>query len=104
MLFERRIENAQTIERVVALISREAPEQPNAQVANFTRQYYSLVDEEDLAERKISDLCGSALAHLQFMREYKSGCPKLRIYNPQLEHDGRESLHTVIEIVNDNMP
>jgi glutamate dehydrogenase len=104
MLFQNRIGHSKTIERVVALIPRDASDQQNAQAANFIRQYYSLIDEEDLVERKMPDLCGSALAHLQFIREYKSGSPKLRIYNPQLERDGWESLHTVIEIVNDNMP
>jgi NAD-specific glutamate dehydrogenase len=88
MLFQNRIGHSKTIERVVALIPRDASDQQNAQAANFIRQYYSLIDEEDLAKRKMPDLCGSALAHLQFMREYKSGSPKLRIYNPQLERDG----------------
>ena len=30
--------------------------------------------------------------------------PKLRVYNPQIQKDGWESTHTVVEIVNDNMP
>ncbi len=38
------------------------------------------------------------------MGEFKSGAPKLRVYNPQSQKDGWESTHTVIEIVNDNMP
>ena len=38
------------------------------------------------------------------MGEFKSGAAKLRVYNPQIQKDGWESTHTVIEIVNDNMP
>src|SRR5262249_33180367 len=47
---------------------------------------------------------GAALAHLNFMGEFKSGTSKLRVYNPQTQTDGWESTHTVIEIVNDDMP
>jgi NAD-specific glutamate dehydrogenase len=71
---------------------------------NFIRQYYSRVDPEDLAERKMSDLCGSALAFLDFLTEFKSGAARLRVYNPQREEDGWESTHTAVENVHDNMP
>ncbi len=36
--------------------------------------------------------------------KFKSGAPKLRVYNPQIQKDGWESTHTIIEIVNDDMP
>ena len=55
-------------------------------------------------ERRISDLCGAAQAHLDFMGKFKSGAAKLRAYNPQIQKDGWESTHTVIEIINDDMP
>jgi glutamate dehydrogenase len=38
------------------------------------------------------------------MQQFRSGSPKLRVYNPQLDRDGWESLHTIVEIVNDDMP
>jgi glutamate dehydrogenase len=96
-------ENAEIIEKVVAqLPDKEAKKRIQAET--FIRQFYGQVDPEDLAERSISDLCGAALAYLDFMAEFKPGAPKLRIYNPQSQKDGWESTHTVIEIVNDNMP
>ncbi|MBV8899673.1 MAG: NAD-glutamate dehydrogenase, partial [Verrucomicrobia bacterium] len=104
MLPEAQKGNVEIIEKVVALLRDEAPEGKIAQAERFTRQYYRQVDAEDLAERSTSDLCGAALAHLDFMREFKSGAPKLRVYNPQSRKDGWESTHTVIEIVNDDTP
>jgi glutamate dehydrogenase len=96
-------ENAEIIEKILAhLRNKEGREIVEAE--NFIRQYYSRVDPEDLAERKISDLCGSALAFLDFLMEFKSGAARLRVYNPQREKDGWESTHTAIEIVHDNMP
>jgi glutamate dehydrogenase len=70
----------------------------------FISNYYGQVDAEDLASRSAEDLYGAAMAHLAFGRSFASGSPKLRAYNPQLEEHGWTSSHTVIEIVNDDMP
>src|ERR1700736_4873333 len=103
MLLKAQDENAEIIEKVLAQL-RNKEVKGKVQAETFIRQYYSQVDPEDLAERSISNLCGAALAHLDFMGEFKSGAPKLRAYNPQSQKDGWESTHTAIEIVNDNMP
>src|SRR4029434_5148912 len=42
--------------------------------------------------------------HWHFARVFAGGAPKLRVYNPRLEEHGWQSTHTVIEIVNDDMP
>jgi glutamate dehydrogenase len=44
------------------------------------------------------------MAQLAFARAFASGTPKLRVYNPRTEEHGWSSPHTVIEIVNDDMP
>jgi glutamate dehydrogenase len=70
----------------------------------FIAEYYEQVDAEDLASRNPEDLYGAAMAHLQLARRFASGTPKLRVYNPRPEEHGWSSPHTVIEIVNDDMP
>jgi glutamate dehydrogenase len=104
MLLEAQKGNAEIIGKAVALLRGKVPEGKIALAETFTRQYYSRVEADDLAERNLSDLCGAALAHLDFMGKFKSGAPKLRVYNPQIQKDGWESPHTIIEIVNDDMP
>ena len=103
MLLKAQEENSKIIEKVVAHLRSSEAKWAN-QAETFIRQYYKQVDCEDLSERSISNLCGAALRHLEFMREFKSGAPKLRVYNPQSQRDGWESTHTVIELVNDDMP
>src|ERR1700720_2947299 len=103
MLLTAQEGNAEIIEKVVAQI-RGTAAAGRIRAETFIRQYYGQVDPEDLADRSISNLCGAALTHLKFIKEFKSGTPKLRVYNPQSEKDGWESTHTAIEIVNDNMP
>jgi glutamate dehydrogenase len=85
MLLKAQKGNAEIIEKVAVLVRKKAPKGIVARAETFIRQYYSQVDPEDLAERNISDLCGAALAHLDFMREFQTGAPKLRVYNPQTQ-------------------
>jgi glutamate dehydrogenase len=93
-LLEQVLRNAD--QRLGAPAAREARE--------FISHYYDNVDPEDLADRAPEDLYGAAMAHLSFARAFASGQPKLRVYNPRAEEHGWSSPHTVIEIVNDDMP
>jgi glutamate dehydrogenase len=70
----------------------------------FRRLYYAEVDPEELAAREAVDLQGAAAAQLAFGRHFAGGSAKVRVYNPVFEQHGWQSTHTVIEIVNDDMP
>ncbi|MGD9509168.1 MAG: NAD-glutamate dehydrogenase, partial [Geminicoccaceae bacterium] len=70
----------------------------------FVRAYFRDVAPEDLAERDPLDLYGAALAQLRSAQLRQPGEVKLRVYNPRLEQHGWQSTHTVVEIVNDDMP
>ncbi|HJW10659.1 MAG TPA: NAD-glutamate dehydrogenase, partial [Albitalea sp.] len=92
------------IGQLVDRLRAKLPPEQAAEAAEFTRQYYAEVAPEDLAERTPADLYGAALSHWNFVRSFAGGAPKLRVYNPRLEEHGWQSTHTVIEIVNDDMP
>src|SRR5205823_10275705 len=70
----------------------------------FAQLYYAEVDPEELAAREPRDLQGAAASHLAFGRGLVAGKAKLRAYNPVREQHGWHSTHTVVEIVNDDMP
>src|SRR5207302_5806746 len=69
----------------------------------FAQLYYAEVDPEELAAREPRDLRGAAAAQLAFARRFPGGT-KVRAYNPLREQHGWQSTHTVVEIVNDDMP
>jgi glutamate dehydrogenase len=92
------------LEQVLRIADQRLPAAPAREARDFISQYYDLVDPEDLAARDPEDLYGAAMAHLGFARQFASGMPKLRVYNPRAEEHGWSSPHTVIEIVNDDMP
>src|SRR5207253_2920466 len=65
---------------------------------------YRQLDADDLSERGLADLYGAALSHWQYLRRFTPGAPKVRVYNPTLAEHGWQLSHTVVEIVNDDMP
>ena len=70
----------------------------------FARLYYAEVDPEELAARASADLQGAAAAHLELARKFSGSQAKVRAYNPQPAQHGWQSTHSVVEIVNDDMP
>jgi len=70
----------------------------------FIRRFYANVAVDDLAERAADDLYGAAIALWAFGRSRTPGSARVRVYNPRLAEHGWASTHTVVEIVNDDMP
>ncbi|HEV8313956.1 MAG TPA: NAD-glutamate dehydrogenase domain-containing protein, partial [Burkholderiaceae bacterium] len=73
-------------------------------IEGFAREYFRQLDTDDLAERTPEDLCGALLSHWQFGAVRPLGRPKVRALSPSVAEHGWASRHTVIEIVNDDMP
>jgi glutamate dehydrogenase len=92
------------LDKVVARIREQMPEDQAAQAEEFARQYYGWVDADDLEERSSIDAYGAAVSHWSFAGRRGPGEWKIRIYNPQFEEHGWQSTHTVVEMVNDDMP
>ena len=95
---------AHLLNDVIEFARGRLPEPTFAIVEPFLRHYYDFVDADDLQSRAIADLYGAALAHWQTAQRFVPGSERLRVYNPILEQHGWHSDHTVIEIVNDDMP
>jgi glutamate dehydrogenase len=69
----------------------------------FLQLYYANVDDEDISNRDPAALAAAALSHLMFARQ-RRGRALVRVFNPTLREYGYSSPHTVIEMVNDDMP
>ncbi len=92
------------IEKTVEHAHAKLPAEQAARLEAFIRIYYGAVAADDLLERSVNDLYGAALAHLNFASRRTPGEPRVHVYTPQLEEHGWSSTHTVVEIVNDDMP
>ena len=92
------------IEGTLALIRERAPGAECDDLLALARAYLSGVDAEDVAERDVLDLYGAVRSLWQFAASREPGQPKVRVFNPSVEEHGWQSTHTVVEIVNDDMP
>src|ERR1700733_477997 len=93
--------------RIVAAVVRSAVK-PSKSMRNldwprFVRAYYASVDAQDLASREPTELAAAALSHLTFASRRRRTA-LVRGFNPTLREHGYTSPHTVIEMVNDDMP
>ena len=70
----------------------------------FVRIYYADADPQELAERDLGDLAGAAAAHLDLGRRHAGPSAKVHVFNPKLEEHGWQSTHTVVQIVEGDMP
>jgi len=93
--------------RIVAATAAAADKLPRSLRGSGARAYlaayYANVEAEDLAGRPGAELATMALLHRQFA-EQRRGRALVRVFNPTLRDHGYTSPHTVIEMVNDDMP
>jgi glutamate dehydrogenase len=92
------------LEEMLELVRAKLPAAQRRVIEDFAARYYQDVEPEDLQEREPADLYGAALSHWNFARKREPGRARIRVINPTLEEHGWQSTHTIIEIVNDDMP
>ena len=98
------IGRGERLEAMLKLVRAKVAPAQRALVEEFAARYFQDVDPEDLAERQPADLYGAALSHWNFARKREPGRARMRVFNPTLEEHGWQSTHTIVEIVNDDMP
>ena len=73
-------------------------------VERFLRHFYANVPPDDIIGESPDNLYGAALSKFGFVQQRDAEKAKVRVFNPRLEEHGWKSSHTVVEIVNDDMP
>lgn len=92
------------IEKAKDLVDKTLPAEKAALAKKFTELYCQNIPVNDLLETETEVILGSALALWSYGRDREPGTHKIRVYNPDIEQYGWHSDHTVIEIINDDMP
>ena len=73
-------------------------------VAHFARRVFGRVADKDLAAAPAEQRAAAAISLLAFARRRLPGVAKVRVFNPSAADHGFESRHTIVQIVNDDMP
>ena len=75
-----------------------------ARFAPFLRLFYRWTAPEDVCALTAENLFGAAHAIWRLGRKRRPGEPAIRVHNPTAGDDARAFPHTMVEIVNDDMP
>ncbi len=75
-----------------------------APAETFVLQFYANVPSDDILDESADNLYGAALSLFGFAQKRDGQEAKIRVYNPRLEEQGWKSSHTIVEIINDDMP
>jgi len=92
------------LQAVLALAAARLEPARHRVIAAIAPEYFQRLDPQDLTERTPEDLLGALLSHLQLGELRQPGRPTVRIFSPTPGEDGWSSPHSVIHIVNDDMP
>ncbi len=90
--------------RLDELFSSKLEPQIAAELSRFSRFYYHVSPVDELLERRLDNLYGATLSCWHFIQQLDPGSAKVRVLNPDVEQHGWHSGHTVIEILNFDMP
>src|SRR6516162_7039387 len=92
------------VEKAVALAHETLDAPQRATAERVVAGFYEHVPPTDIAERRPRDLWGAAWSLWRFAERRRPDQAKIRVYNPDPATDGWSSPHTIVEIVNDDMP
>ncbi len=89
----------------LAVMAREKMSREQADLfIQFIDHLYATTSYEDLTAHDIMDLYGASVSFWNEAYSRKPGQIKLRIFNPQFEDMGWKSSHTIVELMQDDMP
>src|ERR1041385_7412168 len=95
---------ADLVDRIAKEASKRAGDSLSESAEQFVRRYFALVAPDDIIYTSFETLLGGALSLFEFAAQRTPGTAKVRIFNPTQAENGWTLEHTVIEIVNDDMP
>jgi glutamate dehydrogenase len=92
------------VDRLAAEAKKRVPAGQAESAEHFVRRYFAHVAPDDVIYTSFDTLLGGALSLWELGVQRTPGVPKIRLFNPTAEENGFETEHTVVEIVNDDMP
>ncbi|HZH44534.1 MAG TPA: NAD-glutamate dehydrogenase domain-containing protein [Lysobacter sp.] len=93
-----------SLEPIVAAVLKRVPKAQHAEADAFVRAFYRRMSTDELPQHSTDGWAALAADFLEFARTRKSGTARVRLFNPATKSHGWESAHTVVQVVNDDMP
>ncbi|MCB1561835.1 MAG: NAD-glutamate dehydrogenase, partial [Xanthomonadales bacterium] len=96
--------HATTPEDVLSALKASLPAPRYKEAVIFADAFFKRTPEDDLQARPATTWAAIISGLLEFSRQRKLDAPSIRLFNPELDSDGWDSSHTVIQVANDDMP
>jgi glutamate dehydrogenase len=93
-----------SIDPILTAVRKRVPKAAQQEAAAFASAFYRRMDTDEYAQHGADGWAALALGVLEFARRRKPGSACVRLFNPTLKEHGWESPHTVVQVVNDDMP
>ncbi|MCP1336578.1 NAD-glutamate dehydrogenase [Futiania mangrovi] len=92
------------LDQLRALAETRVTGKDRADFLAFVEQVFANAPVDDVTEPGTEELYGATLSLWRLAERRAPDEPRVRFYNPRIEEHGWESGHSVLEIVNDDMP
>ncbi|QIR14441.1 NAD-glutamate dehydrogenase [Shewanella aestuarii] len=92
------------LENVVNLIHTKIPNSQAKQVEQFAHCLYTHMSKDDLNVRNDSDLYGAVVSLWNALNKTPADQTHIRVFNPSQSKHGWQSTHSVIEVIQPDMP
>jgi glutamate dehydrogenase len=92
--------HASILKKILGFLTKDA----QADFAEFAAQFYAKVPVSDLSAIDPQTAIDLAKSAFEFMKKRDGVAPKIRIFVPEKQTHGYDGRHTVIELLNDDMP
>ena len=93
-----------SLEPVFAALRKRYPAARQAEAQAFAGDFYRRMEADEFPHHTAEEWAAIAGDTLEFARVRKPGTASVRVFNPTLKANGWETPHTVLQIVNDDMP
>ncbi|MEM7587660.1 MAG: NAD-glutamate dehydrogenase domain-containing protein, partial [Acidobacteriota bacterium] len=104
MAFSKEQLKSELIDQVLERVRSRLPAQRVANAEAFLRRYFAHVPASEIVGEEPDNLYGAALTLWGFTQQRQPRETKIRVYNPRPDSHGWKSAHTIVELVNDDMP
>lgn len=104
MPFTAELLTTELIQQLRGLVQRRLPAERAPLVNSFIAELYDKVPPADLIAERLEHLYAAGVSLYNFASTRRPGELKIRVYNPRLDEHGWHTPHTIIEVVNDDMP
>ncbi|MGE6332714.1 NAD-glutamate dehydrogenase, partial [Stenotrophomonas sp. NPDC077659] len=93
-----------SLEPVYTALRKRYPAAAQAEAVAFAADFYKRMESDEFPHHTAEEWAALAADTLEFARARKAGKANVRVFNPTAKANGWESPHTVLQIINDDMP